>query len=200
MEISAVSLSEFAVLVGVSEPTLRKRFAAAGDEAPIGKRGKNGEAYEIPIPAALEWWKAQQAAAEAEDVARREALRGLQMDLLGDDRVLDAASAGLSATEQAAQLEAEIKAIKLGQMKAELVRAEDVERVAAAFMALVADRMNTLATRLRNRTDLPADVMAVLERMVQRDLHDLADAALKIGERSLAEERVTGDPPVPAGG
>jgi hypothetical protein len=192
-----VSLSEFATIVGVSEPTLRKRFAAAGEDAPIEKRGKNGEAYLIPTQRALEWWKAEVAAEEEARAARQKQIEALQLDFLGDDSAaLEQDVAGLTPGEMAAQLEAELKAIKIAELKGDLVRVADVELTAAAFMTKVADTLQSLPDRLRKRIEVSADVAEALERLVRRDLHELADAAQRIGVEIGAKEEAAADPAV----
>ena len=195
-----VSLSEFAVIVGVSEPTVRKRFSQAGDGAPIAKRGKNGEAYEIPMPAGAEWWKAQDEAALAALNERQRQVAAMQLDFLGgDSAVQDQELAGLTPAEMSAQLEAELKAIKIAEVKGDLVRVADVEIVVGIFMAKVSDILNSLPDRLRKRADVPAEVADVLERLVHRDLHELADAAEKIGvDISATEEGAAANPAIPA--
>lgn len=195
-----VSLGEFAIIVGVSEPTVRKRFALAGDDAPIEERGKNGDAYKIPTQRALDWWRAQDAAAEEARAARQKQIQSLQMDFLGDDSAtIDQGFEGLTPSEMAAQLEAELKSIKIAELKGDLVRVADVERVAAAFMEKVAKTLGSLPDRLRKRTEVQAETAEALERLVRRDLHELADAAMRIGVEIGAKEEVAADPAIPAG-
>jgi hypothetical protein len=190
--IDSVSLGEFAGLIAVSEPTLRKRLPDA-PEGVILSRGKNGESYKIDPRAGVAWWQSMAATAEAERQARIEQIQSLQMELLGDDAALGGHEVdGLTPSEQAAQLNAELTALKLGRERGELVRAIDVEATATAFMLLVKERFTTITDRLRKRTDVPEEVAATLEKLVQRDLHKLADAAAKIGDRSVeTEEGVT---------
>lgn len=192
-----VSLGEFAIIVGVSEPTVRKRFAMAGDDAPIEERGKNGDAYKIPTQRALAWWRAQDAAAEEARAARQKQIRSLQMDFLGEDSAaVDHGFEGLTPSEMAAQLEAELKAIKIGELKGDLVRVVDVEQVAAAFMGKVAEALQSLPDRLRKRIEVSADVAEALERLLRRDLNELADAAQRIGIEIGAKEEFATDPAV----
>lgn len=186
--IGAVSLGEFAVLLGVSEPTLRKRLPDA-IEGVILSRGKNGESYKIDPRAGVAWWRAIGEAAEIERAARAEQLRSMQMELLGDDTALGSHDIeGLSPSEQAAQLNAELIALKLSVARGELVRAADVEATATAFMLLIKDRQSSLVTRLRKRVDLSEEIAATLDKLVQRDLHELADAAARIGDSAVETE------------
>lgn len=196
-----VSLSEFALIVGVSEPTVRKRFALAGDDAPIEKRGKNGDAYEIPTEKALAWWRALDQAGEDARRARQQEIAALQLDFMGPDSVvLEQDVAGLTPSEMSAQLEAELKAIKIGELKGDLVRVAEVELVAAAFMAKVGETLGSLPDRLRKRTEVSAEVAEALDRLVRRDLNELADAAAKIGVDARAQEEVATDTALPPGG
>lgn len=179
-----VSFGEFAALVRVSEPTLRKRLPDA-PEGVIISRGKNGEKYEIDARAGVTWWQSIAAEAEAERLERAEKLQSLQLELLGDDTAISGHDIeGLSPAEQAAQLNAELTALKLGQQRGELVRAVDVEATASAFMLKVREKLDTMVVRLRQRADVSEGVAAALGKLVERDLHELADAAASIGVRS----------------
>lgn len=184
--IKTVNLSEFATILSVSEPTLRKRIGEA-PEGVILSRGKNGESYKIDPKAGVTWWKGLQEAEAAERRAREEAVKSLQLELLGDDAALGGHEVeGLSPTEQAAQLQAELLAIKLGKERGELVRAAEVEAAMSTFMLRLKETYSGLTDRLRRRTELPGDVADTLDRLIERDLNDLADAAEAIG-------RMTGD-------
>lgn len=195
-----VSLSEFAGIVGVSEPTVRKRFKLAGDDAPIEYRGTNGDAYEIPTEKALAWWREQDQAVEEARRARQQEIAALTLDFMGPDSVaLEQDVVGLTPAEMSAQLEAELKAIKIGELKGDLVRVAEVEQVAAAFMAKVADALGSLTDRLRKRIDVPAEVADTLDRLLRRDMHELADAAAKIRVEIGATEEIAADPALPAG-
>lgn len=187
-----VSFGEFASIIRVSEPTLRKRLPDA-PEGVILSRGKNGESYEIDPVAGVAWWKSLAVEAEAQRQSRIEQIQSLQMELLGDDPAVGGHEIeGLTPAETAAQLNAELTAIKLGRERGELVRAIDVESTATAFMLLIKERHTTLVDRLRKRIDVPDEVAATLDKLVQRDLHELADAAAKIGDSTIeTEEGVT---------
>jgi hypothetical protein len=179
----AVSLAEFASILGVSEPTVRKRLGDAA-EGVVLSRGKNGEAYQIDARAGVAWWQTLAADAEAERQARIAKVQSLQLELLGDDTALGSHELeGLTPAEQAAQLDAELKAIRLGRERGELVRAADVEAALGAFMLKLHEQYSGLTDRLRRRAEIPEEVAATLDRLVQRDLNDLADAAARIGER-----------------
>lgn len=181
MEIKSVSLGEFAVLVRASEPTVRKRLPDA-PEGVILSRGKNGEKYEIDPAAGVTWWQSLAEAAEAERQRRIEQLQELQLELLGEDTALGGHDIeGLSPSEQAAQLQAELLAIKLGRERGELVRAVDVEAATNAFMLKVKEALESLPDRLRKRAEVSEDVASTLQKLVNRALHDLADAAAKVG-------------------
>jgi hypothetical protein len=191
--ISDVSLGEFAGLVGVSVPTLRSRLADAPDGV-ILSRGKNGESYKIDPRAGVAWWKSLAAAAEAERNERIEKIQSLQLELLGDDTALGSHEIdGLTPAEQNAQLAAELTALKLGRERGELVRASDVEAAAGSFMMVIKDRYTTMVDRLRKRVDLSEDIAATLDKLVQRDLHDLADAAARLGETAVETQEGAAD-------
>jgi hypothetical protein len=186
--LNKVSFGEFASIIRVSEPTLRKRLPDA-PEGVILSRGKNGESYEIDPVAGVAWWKSLAAEAEAQRQSRAGLIQSMQLQLLGDDTaVSDHEVDGLTPVEVAAQINAELAAIKLGRERGELVRAIDVEATATAFMLLVKDKFTTITDRLRKRTDVPEEVAATLEKLVQRDLHDLAEAAAKIGDTTVETE------------
>jgi phage terminase Nu1 subunit (DNA packaging protein) len=182
VDIATVSLGEFALLVRMSEPTVRKRLADAPDTVVLS-RGKNGEKYEIDPVAGVAWWKDIDAAAEAERQRRVEGLQSLQLTLLGEDPALgDHDVDGLTPGEQLAQLQAELAAIKLGRERGELVRAGDMEAGINAFMLKVKETLETLPDRLRKRAEVSEDVASALDKLVNRALHDLADAAAMVGK------------------
>lgn len=178
---NAVSLSEMANILSVSEPTLRRRLV----DAPPGvilKRGTHGDAYEIDPTACAAWWQALKAADDAEAAQRRERISALQFELLGDDAALADANLGtISATEQRAALEAELAAIKLGKERGELVRADEVLARLSEFMQATAASFTDLPVKLSRRVEVPAEVLAMLNTLTTQALNTLANLAANIG-------------------
>lgn len=197
--IDTVSFAEFAKLLSVSEPTLRKRIGDAPAEVVL-RRGTNGDAYEIDPRAGVTWWRSIAAEVEAARLSRMASLEELQLELIGEDAALGGHDlGGLTPGEKKSQLEAELAAIKLGELRGELVRAADVEAAANRMMLAVKDKFESLTDRLRKRAEISEDVAAALDRLVQRDLHDLADVAASIEDEASAEEGVADRPAVSAG-
>jgi hypothetical protein len=198
---NAVSLSEMAVILGVSEPTLRRRLADAPPSV-ILKRGTHGDAYEIDPHAAAAWWQALKSADDAEAAQRRDRISALQLELLGDDAALADANLGtISATEQRAALEAELAAIKLGKERGELVRADEVLARLSEFMQATASSFTDLPVKLSRRVEVPPEVLAMLNTLTNQALNTLANLAANIGStygsNSDADAPAAPDRPVP---
>lgn len=189
-EIETVTLTEFCRIVGTSEPTARKVIDACPD-FPIVDRGAQGRGYQIPVPAGPEWWRARDAAIEAERKARAEQVDQMAMGFLGDGSALGAAPvAGLTAAEKEAAIAAELAAIKLGQARGDLIRKADVEQGLAEFCVLWSKRYADLASRLSKRVEMRREAIAALEGLCRQDMHALADAMVRMG----APESVRDDP------
>lgn len=182
------SLSEFVAMPGVpSEPTLRKLIDENPD-FPVVSRGKNGQAYEIDAEAGLKWLKARR---EAEELARRERqdrLNQLSLDLLGDDAAVKPGNSGLSPREIGEALEAEVQAIKLAQLRGELVRKAEVEAALSQFMVALRQQFRTMPQRLGKRVEVRRDVLNALDVLIDGDLHLIADKLERMGARSPSAE------------
>lgn len=198
-----VSLSEFAIILSVSEPTLRRRLADAPADVVL-KRGTHGDAYEIDPAAGVRWWLELKAADDAEAAARRDRIGAMQLSLLGDDAALaDSDVGGISAAEQKAALEAELAAIRLGKERGELVRADDVLARLSEFTIKIGSTFSSLPVRLARRVDVPPEVTAMLQQLINQDLNALANFAAGIeqacGSDSDADEAASRDHPLPPG-
>lgn len=202
---NAVSLSEFASILSVSEPTLRKKLPDA-PEGIIIKRGTHGDAYEIDPAAGVKWWLALKAEEDTAARARREQIGAFQLSLLGDDAALsDADVGGISASDQLAALQAELAAIKLGKERGELVRADDVLARQSEFMIKLRDTLIGLPVRLARRVEVPADMLAMLNSLIATDLNALADFAQAMsrdveGSDANAPSPAAHHHPLPQGG
>lgn len=198
-----VSLSEFAIILSVSEPTLRKRMAEA-PEGVIIKRGTHGDAYAIDPEAGVRWWQALKAAEDQQRADRSDRIGALQLELLGRDAALaDADVGGISAAEQLQALQAELAAIKLGRERAELVRADDVLATMAEFAAAVRASLEQLPIKLSRRVEVPPDVLTMLNALTALELTALADKAAGIettyGSNSHADAHAAPDRALPPG-
>ncbi|MEZ7273893.1 hypothetical protein NYF14_10530 [Sphingobium sp. 10 DY56-G10] len=166
-----------------SEPTLRKWLKDQGDCAWIRKRGSNGDAYEIEIPAAITAWKereAEKAAAERE----KSALLG-QMAL---DLGLSAPSGpSISIADRRALIEEEIAATKLGQLRRELVSVLSVEAAVGDILSRYAQRAATYGARLAKKIDLSREQLAAIEAMRMADQSWFAEQLRNWG-RDIVED------------
>ncbi|MDX3885997.1 MAG: hypothetical protein QHC65_16355 [Sphingomonas sp.] len=175
------SLSELALLPGMpSEPTIRKLIEAHSG-FPILRRGTNGRAYEFDLGEAAEFIRGIQRREEEEARARNEEVRQFGLSLLGDDAASATATpAGLSAAERKAMLEEELVAIKVAERRGELVRKAGVVAAVNDFVLMVARRLETLPDRLAKRADLPREALLSLERLIEIDRREIADAMEKM--------------------
>lgn len=190
-EIAGVTLTEFCRIVGTSEPTARKVITENPD-FPLVERGDKGKGYQIPVPAGPDWWRAREAAIEAEKRARAEQVDQMAMGFLGESSELGRSPvAGLTPQEREAAIAAELAAIKLGQARGDLIRKADVEQALAEFCVLWSKRYADLAGRLSKRVEMSREQIAALEGLCRQDMHALADAMVRMG----APESVRDDPP-----
>ncbi|API58290.1 hypothetical protein BSL82_02360 [Tardibacter chloracetimidivorans] len=183
------SLSEFVAMPGVpSEPTLRKLIDENPD-FPVVSRGKNGQAYEIDAEAGLKWLKARR---EAEEQARRERqdrLNQLSLNLLGSDAAARPGNSGLSPREISEALQAEVDAIKLAQLRGELVRKVEVEAALSQFMVALRQQLRTMPQRLGKRVEVRREILIALDALIDGDLHLIADRLKRMGAQVPAEEK-----------
>lgn len=192
------SLQDLVSLPGMpSEPTIRKLIDKHAD-FPILKRGKNGDAYEFDLGAAAKFIVGLREKEETEARARAEEVRQFGLDLLGPDAVaLDAAQVGLSPAERKALLEEELAAIKLRQIRGELVKKASVEAALAEFLVWLAQRQASFSARLAKRADVPREVLLAVDRLMEADRAEIAarmEQMQDAGDQN--DEPVAGDPAV----
>ena len=181
--VHVVSLGELSAVPGMpSEPTLRKLIEANPDW-PVISRGKNGVAYEFDLFAAVDFYKGLKAKEEAEAKARAEEVRQFGLDLLGPDAAADMDAVGMTAAERRNLLEYELIAMKLGKERGEFVRKASVEAAIAQLFVKFNAQRRKLVQRMTKRVDLSREQIAVMESMLEQDLHELATA---FEEMSLA--------------
>jgi len=187
-----VSLGELAAIPGMpSEPTLRKLIEQNAD-FPVISRGKNGQAYEFDLEAAVTFIKDLRRREEEQARARSEEVRQLGLQLLGDDALAaDERTVGLTPTERKAMLEEELLATKLAVQRGELVRKLEIEAALGQFVIMVAEKLVTFSARLAKRADISRDVIAVIDRMIEADRRDIAAAMERMSNAAPASE---GDP------
>lgn len=184
-----------------SEPTIKKLIDENVD-FPIITRGDRGVPWEIDLGAAALFIRDLRRKEEEAARARAGAVRQFGFDLLGPD----AASAQpdrpeLTAKDQAALIEAEIAAIKLGVLRGDFVRRSEVESALGEIAIAVQRRFVSLADRVSKKITLARDAQATLQRIVEADLGwvadqleklsdavptDQADPALRDGRRAVA--------------
>lgn len=167
------NLTDLAATGLASEPTLRKWISAQPDQAWIIKRGSNGDAYEIDIPAAIAAWKAEEARKTEEARRRAEDLKQLGLDLGLSEP--DQEAVGFSLAERKALLEEELVAIKLAEKRGELIRLVDVEATIGDVLTKFRQRGQSFAARLAKKIDLTRDQLTAIERLSLADQDELAD-------------------------
>lgn len=149
-----------------SEPTLRKWLRDLPDCDWLKKRGSNGDAYEIDIPAAIEAWKLKEA--EKAEIERRksEDLRQMGLDL---GLAAPAHEVGLSIADRKQLIDEEISAMKLAQLRKELVAVASVEASVGDILVRDAQRRATFGARLAKKIDLSREQLAAIETMITAD-------------------------------
>jgi phage terminase Nu1 subunit (DNA packaging protein) len=199
------NLSELAALPGMpSEPTIKKLIDDNRD-FPIITRGDRGVAWEIDLGAAATFIRELQRKAEEAARQRAQDVRQFGLDLLG----ADAASAQpdrpeLTAKDQQQLIEAEIAAIKLGQLRGEFVRRPEVEAALGQLAVTFQQRISTLPERVAKRITLSREVQVNLQRIVDADLGWIADQLEKLNHAVSTDQadpavRDGGGPVAPAG-
>lgn len=164
------TLAELANLPGMpSEPTLRDMIRQDDAFEGIVRRGVGkGDAWEIDLRVAARYVTGI-AARKAEQQRQREGdLRQMAMDLgLGGQ---SAADVGFSIADRTALIEEEVKAIKLGQLRGEVVEKASVEAAVGMLMVMFQQQRADFSARLGRRIDLPRAVQIELDRMLDSDL------------------------------
>lgn len=178
------TLAELAAMPGMpSEPTLRKLIDAHPD-FPVISRGKNGVGYEIDLEAAALWWRGRCDEEQRQARERAEQVRQLGFDLLGPDAVAPV-DEGLTASERRALIEEEFSATRLAALRGDLVKRVEVELAIGEFVALVAERSESLPQRLVRRVGaVPREILAALEEILRADRMAVAERMSEIAGRS----------------
>ena len=154
-----------------SEPTLRKWLRDQGECEWIKKRGSNGDAYEIDIPGAIDAWKAKEAEKVEADRRKGELLGQMAMDL----GLAPPSGPALSIADRKALIDEEIAAMKLGQLRRDLVPVSSVEAAFGDILARYAQRASTFAARLAKKIDLTREQIAAIEQLRAADQTWFAD-------------------------
>jgi len=154
-----------------SEPTLRKWLRDQGECDWIKKRGSNGDAYEIDIPGAIDAWKAKEAEKVEADRRKGELLGQMAMDL----GLAPPSGPALSIADRKALIDEEIAAMKLGQLRRDLVQVGSVEAAFGDILARYAQRASTFAARLAKKIDLTREQIAAIETLRAADQTWFAD-------------------------
>lgn len=160
------NLADLAATGLASEPTLRKWLRDLPDCDWLKKRGSNGDAYEIDIPEAIEAWKAKEA--EKAEIERRksEDLRQMGLDL---GLAAPAHEIGLSIADRKQLIDEEISAMKLAQLRKELVAVASVEASVGDILVRDAQRRSTFGARLAKKIDLSREQLAAIEALITAD-------------------------------
>ncbi|WHO37867.1 hypothetical protein PMI04_015000 [Sphingobium sp. AP49] len=148
-----------------SEPTLRKWLKDQRDCDWLKKRGSNGDAYEIDIAGAIAAWRAKENDKAEAERQKSEMLGQMAMDL----GLSLPAGPALSIADRKALIDEEIAAMKLGQLRRELVSAAEVEAAVGDVLARYAQRASTFAARLAKKIDLSREQIAAIETLRAAD-------------------------------
>lgn len=148
-----------------SEPTLRKWLKDQRDSEWLKKRGSNGDAYEIDIPGAIAAWKAKENDKAEAERQKSEMLGQMAMDL----GLSLPTGPALSIADRKALIDEEVAAMKLGQLRRELVSAAEVEAAIGDVLARYAQRASTFAARLAKKIDLSREQIAAIETLRAAD-------------------------------
>ncbi|GER00917.1 hypothetical protein JCM17845_15400 [Iodidimonas gelatinilytica] len=185
---TVVTLGELVSIPGMpSEPTMRK-IIDQHSGFPLISRGKNGQGYEIPLERAVTWWKDHRAREEEEARRRGDDIRQMGLALLGEDAAVSQGLNGLTPAEQKAALEAEIAAIKLGQMRGDFVRAADIESEVGQIFVWFQQALAGLPDRLSKQMDISREQRDVLSSVCDDLLNDLADRLEDLRHEGSAQD------------
>lgn len=181
------SLADLVATGIASEPTLRKWLKEQGDCDWIKKRGSNGDAYEIDIPGAIAAWKGKEADKIEADRLKSELLGQMAMDL----GLAPQTGPSVSIADRKALIDEEIAAMKLGQMRRDLVAVASVEAAFGDILARYAQRASTFAARLAKKIDLSREQITAIETQRAADQTWFADQMEKWGKGIVDND---GDP------
>jgi phage terminase Nu1 subunit (DNA packaging protein) len=190
-----VSLNELAVVVDLTEPTLRKLIKENRD-FPVLSFGRNGVAYEFDATLVQQWIAAREAKVNDAQRARSDEVQQFRLDLLGDDAASDQAKEGLSPAERKQLMEEELVAIKLAERKGELIRKASIEAAIEAVIVKDAQRRGSFAARLSKRIELPRNVIAELEVLQDMDRKAFARELGQLDNMTDVDAAIGADPAV----
>lgn len=190
------TLAEFAAIRGApSEPTLRKLIADNPD-FPVVKVGSNGSKYEIPVRAAMKWLQDKAERDLAAKRARSEAVMQVAMDFLGEDAATDLGDAAMSADEHLKWMQTELAATKVRLARGELIRKGSVEAAFAKVLVMFRRKGETFTARLGKRVELPRELIAQIDALMEQDHKALAAEMEQIVELTDADGEAGDDPAV----
>ena len=173
-----VNLEAAAGFFNVSVPTFRKWIK---EGCPVVQDGDRGVAWHISLRAVKAWRDRRAEEERAEEERRRAALAQLRLELLGDQ--VEETPAGLTARDRAAEIEAELKAIKLAREKGALVQVDDVRLALAVVFKALSEAIRAIPDRVGAELGLGEDVVGRMVLEVNAALDDAVDVA----ERALTE-------------
>jgi hypothetical protein len=160
------NLADLAATGLASEPTLRKWLRELPDCDWLKKRGSNGDAYEIDIPAAIAAWKSKEAEKAEIDRQKSEDLRQMGLDF---GLQMPAQDVGLSIADRKQLIDEEVSAMKLGRLRKELVPVASVEAIIGDILLRDAQRRGTFGARLAKKIDLNRQQLMVIEELIATD-------------------------------
>jgi phage terminase Nu1 subunit (DNA packaging protein) len=190
-----VSLGELAVVVDLTEPTLRKLIKENRD-FPVLSFGRNGVAYEFDATAVAAWIAAREATINEAQRARSDEVQQFRLDLLGADSASAQAKEGLSPSERKQLMEEELVAIKLAERKGDLIRKASVDAAIEAVIVKDAQRRGSFAARLSKRIELPREIIAAVEVLMDLDRKAFARELVELGEQAHADAAPGADPAI----
>lgn len=173
-----VSLDEFAELCGVTSETMRVHLREVGRDgsavpAWLVERGDRGRAYKIEAAGGVQWWREKREAEEASNAGRQEQLELLRREVVGD--VVEPAALSLSGKQRLTEYAAAEAALKYRRLLGQLVEKDAVTRVISAAAVAHRRRLKGIAPEFGIAAGLPADKVAVLERMIERAVNEFVD-------------------------
>jgi hypothetical protein len=165
------SLADLAATGLASEPTLRKWLKEQPDCDWLKKRGSNGDAYEIDIPGAITAWKAKEGEKAETERRKVEALGQMALEL----GLITPTGPTLSIADRKALVDEEISAMKLAQLRKELVPTSSVEAAVGDVLARYAQRAASFGARLAKKIDLTREQLVAIEALRAADQDWFAD-------------------------
>lgn len=172
--------AQLAQALRVSLPTIDKYVA---DGCPVESYGGNGKSYEFRLDKVKAWIEERKARAAAEDAARNRLIQQ-ELDLAGGG---GARFEGFSPAEVRQALQNEYEAVKLGQLRGELVKRDEVAAVMASTFRTVSDQLQALPDLIERRLNLAAADAELVQVLVDEVQAAMARAATEYLEGVLAE-------------